>query len=187
MIPFNAPASSLLAVSLLASLAGCSLSGLASMPEGSGTTLKVKPRLQAGGHAVQAVVSPYTATDVHHLVLTLSTVNGPLLTPVASADAPKANLDGLITFSDIRPHTTYRIKAEAYKAPGTAPADLISLDASSSVDVSTANQDSHAVTIPVQLVDRTFNGTSLTPGVSVTDGAFIASGSVTVATQSVTP
>jgi hypothetical protein len=177
----------LLAVSLLAGLSGCSVSGLSSAPKGSETKLSVTPEVQAGGYAAQAVVSPYTANDVNHLVLTLSTVNGPQVTPVASADVPKADLGQSLVFAKLKPSTTYRIAAKAYKAAGTAIGDLISVDASSSIDLSTGNHDSHAVTIPVQLVDRAFSGGVLTPGVSVTDGAFLPSGSVTVATQSVNP
>ena len=187
MIPSKNPVAYLLAVSLLLGLTGCSVSALSSSPGNGEAKVTITPRLLAGGYAAQAVVSPYTANDVNHLVLTLSTVNGPQVTPVASADVPKADLGQSLVFAKLKPQTTYRITAQAYKAAGTAAGNLISKDASSSVDLSTGYQDSHAVTIPVQLVATAFSGTTFTPGVSVTDGAFIPSGSVTVATQSVAP
>lgn len=187
MIRPHPPVSSLLAVSLLAGLSGCSVSALSSSPGAGEAKVTITPRLLAGGYAAQALVSPYKANDVHHLVLTLSTVNGPQVIPVATADVPKADLQENLVFAKLKPQTTYRITAQAYKAAGTALDDLISKDASSSIELSTGYQDSHAITIPVQLVDRAFSGTTLTPGVSVTDGAFLPSGSVTVATQSVNP
>lgn len=160
-------------------LVGCSPISLLG-PMGGEAMIDVTPRIQAGGYATQAEVSPYSGADVNHLVLTLHTVAGGTETPVATADLPKADLGKSIVFGKLRHDLTYRIQAKAYKAAGTAPADLISVDASSSVDVVVGRENTHAVSLSVQLIDRSFSGNTLFPGVTVSDGQFVASGSVTV-------
>lgn len=161
-------------------LAGCSLAVLSLEAPGGNAALSVSPRIQDGGYATQAVVRPYMGADVDHVVLTLNTVAGSTETQIAIADLPKADLARGIVFGKLRPDLTYRIKAKAYKAAGSDPSDLISVDASSSVDVSVGREDSHDITLPVQLAARDFSATGLIPGVAVTEGQFTASGSVTV-------
>lgn len=161
-------------------LAGCSLASLHSAPMAGEASLRIQPRIQAGGYAAQATISPYSSDDVNHLVLTLHTVVGSTETQVATADVPKLDLGRTIVFGKLRPDLTYRIKARAYKATGTAPADLISVDASSSALVVVGRKDEHAVGLSVQLADRPFSATTVIPGVTVTDSQFVASGSVTV-------
>jgi len=171
----------LLAIALLA---GCSPAALMD-PMSDNATLRVSPRFQEGGYATQALVTPYTGADVNHLVLSLHTVAGSTETLVATSDVPQADLGKSIVFGKLRPDLTYRIKAKAYKAAGTAPADLISLDASSSVDVVVGREDRHAIALTVRLIDRPFNASTTIPGVTVTDGQYAASGSTSVTSAAV--
>jgi hypothetical protein len=94
----------------------------------------------------QSLVSAYTKDSIQHLRLALfvvtDTTEAPALqsdgvTPI-TADLVKptgsstAFLDVPVTFSKLKPNTTYRVKAFAYKAAGTDALDLIStLDANS--------------------------------------------------------
>ncbi|MNL00291.1 Serine/threonine-protein kinase PknD [compost metagenome] len=172
----------LLAVALLA---GCSPATLSLDPMSSDATLEVSPRIQAGGYAAQALVSPYTGADVNHLMLTLYTVAGSTETQVATSDVPQADLGKSIVFGKLRPDLKYRIKAKAYKATGTAAADLISLDASSSVDVVVGREDRHAIALTVRLIDRLFSASSTLPGVTVTNGQYAASGSTSVTSSAI--
>ncbi|MNU08228.1 hypothetical protein D3C72_2541710 [compost metagenome] len=48
------------------------------------------------------------------------------------------------------------------------------------MDVAVGREDTHAVTLTVQLIDRPFSGATTIPGVTGTDGQFTPSGSVTV-------
>ena len=161
-------------------LAGCSLASLQTTPMKGEASLTVAPRIQAGGYATQAVITPFTAGDVQLVVVTLNTVVGSSETQVATVNVAKADLAKTIVFGKLRHDLTYRIKARAYKASRAIPANLISLDASSSVDVAVGREDTHTVTLPVQLVDSAFRAETLIPGVTVTNGQFVPSGSVTV-------
>ncbi|MNL07502.1 hypothetical protein D3C87_1281790 [compost metagenome] len=170
----------LVSLAAIACLAGCSLASLQTAPMRGEASLTIAPRIQAGGYATQAVVSPYTAGDVQLAVVTLNTVAGSSETQVATLNVAKADLAKTIVFGQLRPDLTYRIKAKAYRTPRATLSGLISVDASSSVDVVVGRENTHTVTLSVQLVDRPFSATSLIPGVTITDGQFTASSTITV-------
>ncbi|MNX79233.1 hypothetical protein D3C86_1108570 [compost metagenome] len=123
-----------------------------------------------------------------HVVLSLHTLNGQVETPVKNAqdvaltlDVPKAELDHDVVFSKLKANTTYRIKAQAYKAAGTSVADLISTgDSASYVDVAVGENDRPAVALTVKLKDQVFSGTVTLPEITVTNGGYTASDSVSV-------
>jgi len=144
-------------------LAGCAATGLAS---GTGS-LEVVPAVasDAGFHA-QALVLPYTAADIQHLVVKIYTVEATGEIAVAAEgggdlakDVPGSALGQPIRFYRLHRDTRYRLRGFAYKAAGTEDADRISLDASSSVDVTVAHDDRPATgALPLWLLDKTFAG-----------------------------
>lgn len=169
-------------------LAGCSLAALAPDPSGGEAVLRVSPRFQPAGYAAQAVVSPYAAADVNHLVLSLHTVSGGIATPVKDAqnvavtkDVPNADLGKDVVFAKLKPDTTYRLMAQAYKAAGTAAGNLISTsDAASYVDVAVGRNDRPTIALSVKLIDKPFSASTTLPGVTLTEGDYAASGSIGV-------
>jgi hypothetical protein len=168
-----------LGVTLLAGCAAPMLSG-----GSSELALSVRPQLNAGGYATQAEVSAYTRTDVAHVQVRLYQVDGQTETPVLVGGQPlqhdvaASDLGKTLRFGKLHPHTTYRLKAFAYEAPGFDAAALISHEASSSVDVTVhAASVQDLVTLPVQLKDRVFSGLARSGGFDVTPGVRIASGS----------
>ena len=172
-------------LTLASLIAGCSLANLAGVPTSGETTLRVIPRFEAARYAAQAVVTPYTVEDVVHLRLSLHQVANDVATPVTSGgvpitlDIPKAHLTKPIAFTKLKFDTTYRITAQAYKAEGTAPADLIStVDARSSVDVAIGRDDRPSVDLVVRLIDKPFSATTTLPGVTLIEGGYAASGSI---------
>lgn len=149
---------------MLAPLSGCQSTavptGVAHAVAGS-RTLVIQPRFDA--YHTQSTVAPYAKANINHLVLQLYTVanavesqaldgnDQPIALDVANADLAKT-----VSFTNLKPNTTYRVKALAYKATGTAAADLISTqDASSYVDVTVADDDRPTMSqLKVQLIDR---------------------------------
>ncbi|MNX75007.1 hypothetical protein D3C86_1064650 [compost metagenome] len=172
----------------LALAAGASLAGCAYAPpqfnvaSGKGS-LQLRTQLVHGGYRAQADgILPYAQGDVAHMVLKLYKVANGVESTVVDAtnaqltkDIAKADLGQPIGFGNLHPMTTYRIKAFAYKATGELPADLISVAASSSLDVRVETDERPTVTtLVVQLADRPFRaeGTSsivVTPGDYDTD------------------
>lgn len=128
-------------------LAGCSTLSVL-LPEtapSDGGALEIRPAIRSGGFKTQALVSPYTSSNIDHLVVSLHVVNGANETPVQKDGQPlkatvaSGSFDTPVTFTNLKRNLTYRIKARAYKAPGSADADLISRDASSSIDLKVEN------------------------------------------------
>lgn len=154
---------------LALALAGCAQGHSFPQPHPGSFALTVMPRFQAGGFQTQAVVPEIERDDVHHLVLKLHhlTEEGetPVLTsggaPVA-ADLSRSEFDSPITFSQLAPDHTYRVRAYAYKAPGTAAEDLISVsDAGSYTDITVLNDDRPPLTpLSVRLIATPFAATS---------------------------
>jgi predicted lipoprotein with Yx(FWY)xxD motif len=164
---------------LALALAGCAQGQPLPQPQAGGFALTVLPSFQAGGFHSQAVIPEFERDDVHHLVLKLHYLTGEVETPVLStagapvaADLSRSELESPITFSQLAPNHSYRIRAYAYKAPGTAPEDLISVsDAASFTDVTLGNDDRPALTpLSVKLI--------ATPFAATTSVALSTSGSV---------
>lgn len=172
------PMSRFILVGLAFALAtGCSPAPLSSHASPGDATLRVIPQVLGGGYATQAEIKPYTADAVAQITVTLALVGETGETPVAETDVSKADLGKALVFDQLKPETRYRILARAYKAAGGDPSDLISHDASSSLVIDIGRDDAHTVTIPVQLVDRTFDGRPQIPGLDIRPGGYQADGS----------
>ena len=154
----------------------------------SKAAIVIKTQVQSGGFTT-AADPRLTANSINHIVLSIFEVAGAAETPVRDAqgnpvthDLTRANLGSLITFDKLKPQTTYRIRAAAYKAPGTDPGDLISTtDSGSYADVAVENDDRPLVTtLKVKLIDVVFDGQATFNGVTVTPGGYAPSGAVTI-------
>lgn len=157
----------------------------AAMLQGLGKgEIKATPQFSTGNLKIQSVVSPYAASDVEHLVLKLFMVKDGTEMAIPNSqgnpltkDIAKADLNKPVSFVSLHFDTNYRIRAFAYKATGTATADLISLDASSSVDVAVAKDDRPVLAnIPVQLTDKAFSGQATASNVVITPGNLVNGG-----------
>lgn len=179
------------------------LSGCADLMRNSGTTVApvenkasivVRTQIVAGGY--QTAAGRLTSADIDHLVLQIFELNGATEKAVLDAqgnpvreDLTRNKLSSLITFSQLKAETKYRIRASAYKAPGTAPADLISTtDANSYVDVQVDTDERPTVTtLKVKLIDVDFNGQGTFQGVVVTPGGFRSTGPVSISIDDADP
>ncbi|MNX75008.1 hypothetical protein D3C86_1064660 [compost metagenome] len=142
--------------------------------------LSVQPRVSEGGYRSQtaAVVAPYLSGDINHLVIALfkldngaeTPVVGPGLVPVRK-DIEQASLSVPVTFYNLHPNTTYRIRAFAYKATGEATDDLISTtDSASYKDVRVETSLTPSIEqVPVKLINKLFKAEA-TSSIVVTDG-----------------
>lgn len=140
--------------------------------------LEVLPRLVAGEYRAQAVVAPWLPEAVEHVeirLLALGTadretpalVNGQ---PVIR-DVPRMALGEPVTLTGLAPHSRYRLRARAYKARGLEPADLISDEAASFVDVVLVADDRPAVaTLSIRLKDVPFDGQGTIPALDLLAG-----------------
>ncbi|MNX73455.1 hypothetical protein D3C86_1048520 [compost metagenome] len=141
--------------------------------------LSLVAAVQDGSFRTQAVLAPYTRSDIAHVTFKLYTASGSQETAVirdgspVELDVASGSLDLPFTFENLRNDTTYRVKASAYKAAGTAIADLISTqDASSSLDIAIGKDVTPPLQpVPVKLIDRLFAATGTT-NLAVTDGAY---------------
>lgn len=136
------------------------------------------------GRMVQTVVAPYTAVSVNHLMLKLFRLEGDQEIPVLDGttpkqvDIPKANLEKPILIEKLLMNTTYRVRAYAYQDEGTS--NLISLDASSTVDVRLESGDRPTMaTLTVQLKDITFNGQATT-SLNIASGSVLPDGTPSI-------
>lgn len=104
-----------------------------------GASLALTPTINGETYVTQLNQVRYTKDKIDHLLLDIYTVDEDLITETklatASKDVASGSLDAAIFFGGLTSNQRYRIKAYAYKAPGTDPADLISVDASSTTDV----------------------------------------------------
>lgn len=130
-----------------------------------GSCLLLKPQV-TGGYLTQTVVSPYTSASIDHLTIRL--IQGG--SEVASRTIPQVQLSNTIAFSNLRANTSYRIKSYAYLADNT----LISHDdASSWLDITTGIDDRPTlVSLPVHLIDRSFNGQG-TGSLQISNGGYL--------------
>lgn len=154
-------------------------------------SIVVRTQVLSGGVRT-AAVPRLTADSIDHLVLKIFELAGTTETPVldeegkeVTADLTRNQLSNLITFSKLKPQTTYRIRAYAYKAPGTAPENLISTtDAGSYVDVEILVDDRPTVTtLKVKLIDVDFDGQGTFQGVDVTPGGYRPTGPVGISIE----
>jgi hypothetical protein len=126
--------------------------------------LSVKPTL--GGYRTQGLVRAYDKASIAHLLLELwvVTVDGEGVEHEARAlDANGApitrdvtDLDAAVTFAGLKRHTTYRVKAVAYKAAGFSDSDVISTrDGDSAVTITLTDDDAPAMApLKVRLIAR---------------------------------
>ncbi|MBM3267744.1 MAG: hypothetical protein FJZ01_08865 [Candidatus Sericytochromatia bacterium] len=159
-----------------------------------GASLTVKPRFTEAFRRTQTTVANYTRADVFHLVVKPYSVSDGMEMPVigsnglpVEADLASADLGSTVVFSNLAPDAQYRIKCFAYKASGRDEADLISITAESSVDVTVESDDQSFIELHVKLKDVAFGGSATSSGISVIDGGYAYSGSPGIATESPTP
>ncbi len=141
--------------------------------------LSLVAAVQDGSFRTQAVLDPYTRSSIAHVTFKLYTVAGGQETAVirdgspVEIDVASGSLDLPFIFENLHNDTTYRVKALAYKASGTASSDLISTqDASSSLDIAIGKDVTPTLQpVPVKLIDRLFAATGTT-NVAVTDGSY---------------
>lgn len=154
-------------------LGGCVALGTARTGAGDDTgSIQVVPSISGGGLRTQALVTPYSSASVEHVVVKLLKLDGTTEVDLsgASRDVAKADLAGEVKFSGLRKNTKYRIRGYAYKASGTAEADLISVSDKSFVDVEVKTDDRPAIAkLNIGLMDTPFaaQGTS---SIAFTDG-----------------
>ncbi|MBO9541384.1 hypothetical protein J7643_12415 [bacterium] len=171
------------------------LAGCASLPplfQGAGLAvadgraeLRVRADVTQAAYAPQGLAPSYTANDVDHVALSLYKLDGNTEIPVTGAGGsalilhiPKANLSHPISFSRLKPGTTYRVKAEAYNATGT----LISATGTYVDVVVTSDDRPTMATLKVKLLGtRPFDGQATASGIIVTPGGVVSSGSFDVA------
>lgn len=125
-------------------------------------SLVVHPSL-GPGRVVQTVVNPYTAADVDHVVVMIFSAAGGTESAVVgdggplSQDVASASFGGSIVFADLVKDTSYRVRGYAYARPGTASADLLSVEDESFLDIVVTHDDRPAVaTLSIQLKDKPF-------------------------------
>lgn len=136
-------------------------------------TLVLKPQFSGNQYSAKTLIPPYSQTDINQLVLKVFTYDGSEHDQNIQRTLLNAQLDNPIVFSNLKPNTTYRIKAYAY----TAGALLISDEASSSTDIVLTNEDRPSVaTLSVKLVDRSFSGQA-TSSLSINPGGYSPIGS----------
>lgn len=167
-------------------LTGCSIiPGPA--PLSGHATLSLTTQVRPAGYRTQAAVSPYGQSDIQHVQVQLFKVVGGSEQVIPGAggaplilDLPQASLSAPLTFANLNRDTTYRVRAFAYADSGTS--SQISVDASSSVDVTLTGDDRPTLaSLPVQLIDRAFSAAAtISTGVTVTNGIVSSSGSATV-------
>lgn len=159
---------------LLLTLAACGAPGVGG--EAAALTLRLSP---AQARRLAAQVDAYGASDVNHLVVDLYEL-GPsptyAETLVATRDlAGPVDFAAGVRFDRLKRATTYRARAAAFKAAGTAAGDRISDDAQSKVDVPVALDDQvSADPLPIAFVPRPFSAAASLGGLSVTAGGALS-------------
>lgn len=162
------------------SVSGGQRGGAPGSPAGKGR-LQVETIILDGGLFTQALVEPFTRRSIHHLVVRLFRLNENAQQPTVddqvspiSRDVSQSDLAKVLTFDELSARTRYRIRADAYKAPGIAEGDLISVPGvDSQVDVILADDDRPTLaTLKVRLIDVPFLGVATASGIVVTDGGY---------------
>jgi hypothetical protein len=150
------------------------------MIPGRGAIALAPTVVRGGARQLLTVVAPWTEASIDHLVVKLYHPDAPTV-PRQTLTVGNAQLYNAIVFSNLAPNTTYRVTADAYRAPGEAPADRISNPATSYVDVVVADDDRPAMgNLVVDLEDVTFAGEARTSGLVVEPGGFSVPSSGTI-------
>ncbi len=156
----------------MASLTGClympvgrlpALDEAAASPPVPDRSLVLRTVFRNGGLRTQELVKPYSRLDVDHLVVTVTPTAGGGGIPILERDLSGPAILADIPIGGLRPDTTYRITGRAFARPGRDLADILSVDASSSIDLTVTRDDRPGpVALPVQLRDRIFDGQAST-------------------------
>lgn len=135
-------------------------------------TLILKPQIST--YQSQTTIIPYSKSSIDHLILKLYTYDGTEHDQSIQKTLLNAQLDNPLVFSNLRPNTTYRIRAYAYATSNETT--LISDNALSYSDVTLVQDDRPTLNnIPVRLIDRDFNGQA-TGTIAVTPGGYTLPG-----------
>lgn len=131
-------------------ISSCAVAQVAS----TSATLILKPQITKGS-LTQVINNPYDQTAIQHLTLKLFA--GGQDTGI-SKTLLNAQLDNPVVFSNLKDHSSYRVKAYAYAS--TDDTVLISTDdANSWTDVTLTDDDRPTMgTLKVKLIDKLFNG-----------------------------
>jgi len=159
-------------------LSGCASGGI-SVPASleaslqGNVTLGVIASIRAG-RTVQAVVSPYTPSDVDHLSFTLSRQNADgTWTVLATQATPNGSGTAkVVNFSHLKMNTIYKVQVKTYTA---ANVDITKADGSGVGTITTTNDDYVAMSVGVNLADKTYSGT-MHPMVPVASGSVVSTG-----------
>lgn len=140
-------------------------------------TLVLKPQVTAGQYETKAQVDPYTQSSIHHLILKLYTFDGSEHDQNIQKTLFNEDLSRSVTFTNLKPNITYRVKAYAYFSEDNSV--LISTsDVNSYTDIVLGTDDRPTITtLKVRLIDRDFSGQATASGVIVNSGSFLPAGS----------
>lgn len=164
-------------------LAGCAAPALIG-PAGK-ASLTIIPRVSDDRSVQIALAQGYLGSDIEHFDIKLFKVVDGLEQPVLDGSGHQITATGAgtasgkaLTIGSLQSNATYRLKAYAYKAAGSDPADLISDPASSSVDVSVTTDDRPTVaSLPVTLINKLFSGAA-TSSIALTEGSLLSPGAI---------
>lgn len=145
-------------------------------------TLVLTPEFRATARPrTQTVVPHLTPEDVDHVRVQLMRVSVNREDAVRNEEGPltirieRSQRDRPVVLSRLHPHTHYRVRAWAYKAPDEVEENLISLD--SYVDVLVGDDDRPTVSsLLVQLKDVAFNGKASIPAFDIRSGGYVPDG-----------
>lgn len=157
----------LLAAALL--VTGCAMV----QPVSRGATLILKAKV-AAPRVTQTDVPAYTKDLIDHAVLQIYLLaDGVEQGKIAERSISREDLDSAIVFSNLKNHTSYRVKAFAYASSDEST--LISnTDAGSCFDIAITTDDAPVVSgLTLTLVDRPFNSVLPLTGVVVTNGGLV--------------
>lgn len=134
-------------------------------------TIVLKPQVTAGSYGTHTDLPNYTQASIHHLSLKLYTFDDSEHEQGIQKSIPNADLNKVVTFSNLKANTTYRIKAYAYASADDS--NLISTeDANSYTDiVLLTDTQPYVGNLKVKLIDRNFNGQG-TSSLAVTPGGY---------------
>lgn len=177
-------------------IAGCAMPQLATTR--GGATLILTPEIVSGGPTLLEASSlqPYSVADVNRLVATLFIVEDGREKPVlengtqVTREVLKGQFGESVVFSRLRPHTTYRVKTEAWGYPTMLLADsediLLSTDDADSTTAIVVTDDDRPTVgkLKVRLKAPPFSGeTGL--AIDVTDGVLVPAASESLSTENV--
>lgn len=146
-------------------LAACQL------PQGE-LTLQVRPELTSG--ARQVLAAGYTASDIHHLDIRLSRMEGGTPSMIAEAEVPGAALGSTLSFGNLHMNSVYTIAAVAYA--DQSETEVLTDEAGSQVELSVGQDPVVApVTVPVKLKKQVdvIPGTQGSTSLEIQPGAWI--------------